>query len=249
MPPHVFTVSPDFTPDRLSGWFIFNTWLQRTLGGPFHLQLYDDFQSQRAAIQADKIDLIYANPYDAAVLVREKGFKPLAKFGSVADEAVIAVSEHGPYFKVEDLHPGIRLASTDDPDVHMMGMIMLEPAELDAGNVELVDCDSYVLVAKQLIKQTSDAGIFLVEAYNGLSAMIRKELRVLVRSQIQVVHHSLMIGPRAMRHREPLLAALLAMPDCDKGQGILQALGCQKWEAVDDEQMEFMIDLMDTLIT
>jgi phosphonate transport system substrate-binding protein len=219
------------------------------LDAPFHFQLFDDFQSQREAIQADRVDLIYANPYDAAMLVREKGFKPLAKFSRVADEAIIAVCEEGPYFKIEDLHPGIRLATTDDPDVHMMGMIMLEPAELDASNVELVYCDGYVLVAKQLIKQTSDAGIFLVEAYNSLSSMIRKQLRVLVNSQIQVVHHSLMIGPAIMEHREPLLQALLAMQDCDKGRSILKALGCEKFEPVDDEQMEFMIDLMDTLIT
>lgn len=246
---HTFTVSPDFTPDHLSGWFIFNTWLQKTLNAHFHLQLFDDFNSQREAIRADKVDLIYANPYDAAMLVREKGFKPLARFGGFADEAIIAASAESPYLKVEDLRPGIRLATTDDPDVHTMGMIMLEPAELDAGNVELVDCDSYVLVAKQLIKRTSDAGIFLVEAYDSLSSVIRKQLRVLVRSQIQVVHHSLMIGPAIMEYRAPLLQALLAMQDCEKGRGILQALGCEQWELVDDEEMEFMIDLMDTLIT
>ncbi len=249
MTTHIFTVSPDFTPDHLSGWFIFNTWLQRTLDAHFHLQLYDNFQSQREAILADKIDLIYANPFDAAMLVRERGFKPLAKFGNIADEAIIAVSTHSPYEKIEDLRPGIRLATTDDPDVHMMGMIMLEPAGLDASNIQMVACDGYVLVAKQLIKQTSDAGIFLVEAYNSLSSMIRKELRVLVKSQIQVVHHSLMIGPKIQEYKEPLLHALLTMQDCEKGRGILQALACPKWELVDDEEMEFMIDLMDTLIT
>ena len=247
--PHIFTVSPDFTPDHLSGWFIFNTWLQKTLEAHFHLQLYDDFHSQRDAIKADKIDLIYANPYDAAMLVREKGFKPLAKFGGFADEAIIAVSAQSSYGKVEDLKPGITLATTDDPDVHMMGMIMLEPAELDASKIHFANCDSYVLVAKQLIKQTADVGIFLVEAYNSLSSMIRKELRVLVRSQIHVVHHSLMIGPSIQQYREPLQEALLSMQDCEKGRGVLRALGCEKWELVDDEEMEFMIDLMDTLIT
>ncbi|MFM8332911.1 MAG: phosphate/phosphite/phosphonate ABC transporter substrate-binding protein [Candidatus Methylumidiphilus sp.] len=247
MTTHIFTVSPDFTPDRLSGWFIFNTWLQKVLDLHFHLQLYDDFQSQREAIESDKVDLIYANPYDAAMLVREKGFKPLAKFGGIADEAIIAVSAHSPFEKIEDLPSGIRLATTDDPDVHMMGMIMLEPAELDAGAIQMVDCDNYVLVAKQLIKQTAEAGIFLVEAYNGLSSVIRRELRVLVRSQIQVVHHSLMIAPGIQEHRKPLLDALLTAHQCEKGQGVLEALGCAQWEPVDDEDMEFMIDLMDTL--
>ena len=40
---YMFTVSPDFSPDRLSGWYIFNTWMQRQLGVDIHLELYDDF--------------------------------------------------------------------------------------------------------------------------------------------------------------------------------------------------------------
>jgi phosphonate transport system substrate-binding protein len=247
MSAHTFSVSPDFPPDHLSGWFIFNTWLQRTLNAPFHLALYDDFASQRQDIRTGKIDLIYANPYDAATLVREKGFKPLAKFDRRSDEAVIAVSAHSPYFKVEDCMPGIRLASARDPDVHTMGMIMLESAELDASSVQLREYDNYVLVAKQLVRQTADVGIFLAEAFDHLSALVRKELRVLVRSEIQLVHHALMIGPGIMEYREPLREALLSMQDDDR-QG-LRSLGCGKWERVDEEEMEFMIDLMDTLMT
>jgi phosphonate transport system substrate-binding protein len=247
--PHLFTVSPDFTPAHLSGWFIFNTWLQKALDAHFHLELYDDFHSQRAAIQADKIDLIYANPYDAAMLVREKKFRPLARFAQKSDEALIAVNAASAYEKIEDLRPGMRLAVTDDPDVHMMGMIMLEPADLDASSIEKVECDTYVLVAKELIKQTSDAGIFLLEAFNDLSKMIRKELRVLVKSQIHVVHHCLMSGPNIAPYHDKLLQELLAMQNCEKGRGVLQALGCESWQVVDDEEMEFMIDLMDTLNT
>ncbi|QSA96265.1 phosphate/phosphite/phosphonate ABC transporter substrate-binding protein [Methylococcus sp. EFPC2] len=244
-----FTVSPDFTPDHLSGWFIFNTWLQRTLDLPVHLQIYDDFHSQREAIRTDAVDLIYANPYDAAMLVRDKGFRPLVKPESRADEALIAVSAESEYHHVEDLKPGIRLAITEDPDVHMMGMIMLEPADLDAGSVQTRTCDGYVLVAKELLRRNSDAGIFLVEAYDDLSSVIRNQLRVLVRSHIHVVHHSLMLGPRLAGQRELLLDALVNMHSCEKGRGVLEALKFSRWEAVDDEEMEFMIDLVDTLMT
>ena len=57
--PYNFTVSPDFNPSYLSGWFIFNTWLQRQTGEAIHLELYDDFESQRQAIAEDKFDLYY----------------------------------------------------------------------------------------------------------------------------------------------------------------------------------------------
>jgi len=35
----------------------------------------------------------------------------------------------------------------------------------------------------------------------------------------------------------------------EKGLGVLKNLGFTAWEKVEDEEMEFMIDLMDTLVT
>ncbi len=246
--PYNFTVSPDFTPDHLSGWFIFNTWIQKQLGEGFHLELYNDFESQRKAIEEGKVDLIFANPYDAAMLVREKGFSPLVKPASKSDEAIIAVNAESPINCVEELQSGIKLASTDDPDVHMMGMIMLEPADLDKTNIEMKSCDSYVLVAKELLRGNSDVGFFLAEAFNDLSSMVRKQLKPLVSSQIQVVHHSLMIGPALADKKDGFRQALLSMNEDEKGQGVLKSLGFSGFEEMDEEEMEFMIDLVDTLL-
>lgn len=245
---YMFTVSPDFTPDHLSGWYIFNTWLQKQTGEGIHLEMYDDFNSQRAAIQNDKVDLIYANPFDAATLVREKVFLPLVKAENVADEAIIAVNADNPVQDVEHLYPGVKVAYTDDPDVKMMGMIMLEPGDLDASNITPVISDTYVLVAKHLLKGEADVGIFLAEAYDDLSSVIKKQLRILVRSQISVIHHALMIGPKLQHRREEIQQILLNMNHDEKGQGVLKSLGFSGWRTVDDEAMEFMIDLMDTLV-
>lgn len=246
---YLFTVSPDFGPEHLAGWYVFNTWMQRALGEAIHLEIYPDFDSQRAAIKAGQVDLIYANPYDASILVRDRGFTPLARPKGKSDEAVIAASAGRDDIRVvEDLPPGSAIATTADPDVHTMGMIMLEPANLNAGNIRLKICDSYILVAKQVIKGDCEAGIFFAEAFHDLSSMVRGQLRVLVSSEIQVVHHTLMLGPKLAGHRERLHQALLAMADDDKGRGVLASLGFSQWEPVDQEAMEFMIDLMDTLL-
>src|SRR5690554_2241036 len=122
------SVSPDFPPTHLSGWFIFNTWLQRQLGVGVHLELYDSFEEQGEDIRNGKIDLIYANPYDASMLVRELGFKVLVRPRNRADETVIAARCDDERNTVEDLQPGITIATTADPDVHTMNMIMLESA-------------------------------------------------------------------------------------------------------------------------
>ncbi len=244
-----FTVSPDFSPDHLSGWFIFNSWVQRQIGDALHLELFDDFESQRKSIKEGGIDLIYANPYDAAMLVREKGFTSLVKPIAKVDEAIIAVHIDSPINKVEDLQPGVKLVSTDDPDVHMMGMIMLEPADLDSSNIELTKHDSYVLAAKSLLNGESDVGFFLDEAFNDFSSIIKKQLKPLVSSQIQLVHHCLMIGPALADKKDVFEKALLSMADDEKGKGVLDSLGISGFEKVDEEEMEFMIDLVDTLTT
>lgn len=242
------TVSPDFSPDHIAGWYVFNTWLQRRLDVRIHLELFDDFESQRAAIGEGRIDMIYANPFDAAMLVREHGFTAVAAPLGKQDEVIVAVAAESSVEHVEDLQPGTRIAMTSDPDVNLIGMIMLEPADLSPQNTSKVFAPSYVLVAKQLLQGKCDVGFFLKEAYGDLSQMIRKNLRVLVTSQISVVRHVMLVGPKARPLLEPMRAALLGMTDDAQGQGVLQSLGLPGWQPQSEEDTEFMIDLMDTLM-
>lgn len=248
MTTYTLSVSPDFSPDHLSGWFIFNTWLQRHLETGFHLELYDDFETQRADILQDKIDLIYANPYDASMLVRDKGFKAIARPFGMPDEAVIVTRKDSSLRAVENLQEGARVMATQDPDVNMMGMIMLEPADLDRSSIEMAHVHSYVLVAKALINGDADVGFFLKSAYEDLSDLVKQEMRILVQSEIHVVHHTLMAGPRIQHMLSTLLPDLLAMQEDEKGKAVLETMPFSAWEAMEEEDTEFMIDLIDTLI-
>ncbi|NOQ63052.1 MAG: PhnD/SsuA/transferrin family substrate-binding protein [Methyloprofundus sp.] len=246
--PYQFTVSPDFTPSHLAGWFIFNTWLQRQMSEAIHLEIYHDFQAQRQAIENDQVDLIYANPFDAAMLVREKGFRPLVRATGVSGEAIIAVNHESKVDNVVQFDSAVKVAVTDAPDIQMMGMIMLEPGDLDADNVENINCQNYVLVAKKLFNNEADAGIFLESAYDELSSIVKARLRIIVRSQISVIHHTLMVGPRLFDKSEQLHELLINMQNNEKAKGVLDSLGFQQWETVDDEEMYFMNDLVDTLL-
>lgn len=242
------SVSPDFPPTHLSGWFIFNTWLQRQLGEGVHLELYDSFEQQREDIRAGKLDLIYANPYDASMLVRELGFKVLVRPRNRADETVIAVRADDDVTCVEDLAPGLKVATTADPDVHIMGMIMLESADLDASNVSFKELDSYVLVAKALLNRDADAGFFLKAGFEELSELVRSKMKPLVSSQISVVHHTLVAGPRMQAHMDTLTDRLVNMEHDPKGITVLKSMGLDGWDVMEEEQTEFMIDLIDTLV-
>lgn len=245
--PYVLSVSPDFTPKHIAGWYVFNTWLQRQTELAFHLELYDSFSQQREAIAEDKIDLIYANPYDAAMLVREKGFVALAAPMSKADETIIACHDQAPIENIEALQQGLKIVTTDDPDVHLMGMMMLEPADLNANNTDIQQMDSYVLVAKQLLQHNADIGFFLKDAYYDLSHLIRNELKVLMTSEIFIIRHILLAGPKLQPYHQQLQSLLMNMQHDSKGADVLKAMGLTGWEQQTQEDTEFMIDLMDTL--
>lgn len=240
------TVSPSISPDALAGWNLFNTWLQKTVGENVHLALFDSFEAQRQAIVNDKIDIIFANPFDAALLARDKGFLPIAKPSNQRDEAIIAVSENSGITKVEDLSAGARVRSTDAPHVKTMGMIMLEPANLNADNIDYANCDTYVVVAKEILRGNADVGIFLADSYNRFSPLIQKQLTPLVTSNIELIHHALMLSPKLQAHQETLTQALVGEQN-PLGQTVLESLQIERWDTFETEDMEFMIDLISTL--
>ena len=241
------TVSPDFPPNRIAGWYIFNTWLQKALDLPIHLELYPSFEAQREAIGQGKVDLIYANPYDAAMLIREKGFTALARPQGKMDEAVVVAAADAPYDTVDDLEPGLRLAVTNDPAVNLLGMMMLEPAELDASNLEVRQVESYPVAVKLLLQGEADMAFLLKEALEKLTATTRRQLKVLVDSQIGDLYHTFLVGPRLADKHEAVRSALVNMHTEAKGKDVLENLGFPAWEAVSADEAEFMMNLVEAL--
>lgn len=241
------TVSPDFAHDRIAAWYLFNTWLQRRIETPIHLELYYDFGSQREAIEREEIDLIYANAFDVTHLVRGRGFTTIAAPLGAGDEVVVAVPAESACTRVEDLRPGARIAATGNPDVNRIGMILLEPADLDAGNTSLVTAATYPIVAKQLIQGKAEAGFFLKQAFDDLGAIARRALRPVVASEISVMRHLMLGAPRVAPLAAAIEPALLAMPDDPAGRNVLESLGLAGWAAYSNEDTELMIDLIATL--
>lgn len=240
-------VSPDFKPDRISGWFIFNTWLQHQLDKAIHFEMHQGFDEQLQAISAKKIDIIYANPYDISRLVRDEGFIPVAKPHAKPDEAIVVSAGEGEISSLQDLNVTATIAKTQARDVNNIGMILLEPADISPESAQFIECESYISVAKALISGKADVGFMLAEAFSELSPLVAKQLKPIVSSQIQLIHHAILLGPQLAEHHDVLASFLIDMHKTDKGKKILDDLGISHWEPMDAEEAEFMIDLMDTL--
>jgi len=242
-----FTVSPDFDIRHLPGWYVVNTWLQRQSGRTIALQMFEDFTSLHHAIEEDRVDLIFANAFDAAQLVRERGYLPLAKPHAGTDEAVIAVPASSAYHSVEDLRPGVRAAATDNPEVELMSLILIEPADLARADVAVTVQPNHVSVAKALLYDEADVGFFLAATFDDLSPDVSSQLRVLVRSEIFVITHVFLVHPRLAALADTFRRCLMVMDTDAKGLAALDDVGIDRWEPVEQEEVEFMIDLMHAL--
>ena len=245
--PHMFTVSPDFPPNSLAGWYIFNTWFQKQAGLNIHLNLYNSFEEQQVAIDNNKNDIVYVNPFDAVKLVRDKGFVPIARAEGRLDEVVIAVNAENPVETMSGLKPNLKLAMTANPDVNMISMMLLEAVDLNHENVQKTTYDSYIIVVKNLLKGEADAGLFLEKAYDDLSSVVKKQLKILLRSDLEELYHSFLIGPELIDRQEEIQSLLVSMGDNPIGKGVLEALNFKSWCKIENEEMEFMIDLIDTI--
>ena len=242
-----FTVSPDFDVRHLPGWYVVNTRLQRHSGEPVALQTFEDFAALRRALDDDRVDLIFANAFDAAMLVRDRGFIPLVRPHGCPDEAVVAVKSTSTIRCVEDLSPGVRVAATGNPEVELIGMVLLEPVDLSPELVTIERLSNFVLVAKALLYDDADVGFFLATTYDELASDVLGQLRVLVRSEISVISHLFLVHPRLAPLADTFRRCLMVMDTEVKGVAALDDVGIQRWDPVEQEEVEFMIDLMHAL--
>lgn len=244
-----FLVAPDFSPERFAGWHMLNTLLQSRSGLRLHLLTPSSAREQADLLSTGVVDLVYANPFDASHLMRDLGFRAFARPVGKSDEMVIATAATSPARRVEDLRPGCRIALTDNRDVKLIGLRLLEPADLTESDLVWVPVDTHQAGARLAIKGEVDASFFLAEVYHSLSRLTRRQLRVLVESAIYDISHVLLAHRRIVPDVPAIHAALAGIGQHAADQQVLDALGIPGgFESMQEEDAEFMVDLMDTLL-
>lgn len=243
-------VAPDFAPENFPGWYMLSTLLQGRSGLRLHLLMPSDAHEQARMLADGGVDLVYANPFDATSLIRSEGYIPFARPAGHSDEMVIATAATSPLNCVEDLQPDCSIALTDNRDVKLIGLRLLEPADLTEQDIRWELANSYQAAARMTLNGQVDAGFFLSSAYHSLARITRERLKVLVESKLRDITHVLLAHPRMSEDLPKLAEALLGVNPADPGDlEVLKALGLANgFEAMEQEDAEFMIDLMDTLL-
>ncbi len=245
-----FTVDPNYSGKNLPGWFLVNTYLQRHLGQMMHFQPHDGFDACRAAVLANHYDLVYANPFDWVQYVQKLGFVPIAKPRDHFDEVYLCTAAAGPIREAADFPPRIRIASAHPATlIHMVGLFLLDKADIDRARLEFVLTGSYQGVLKAILQGQADVGFLFDEVYAGASGLIRDRLRIIDRSDDAFAFHAFCIGPRLLPQQALLTQVLCQMNEEARGQVLLRDIGFSGFVPVTEEEIACLTTLADEYIS
>ncbi|WP_010201033.1 PhnD/SsuA/transferrin family substrate-binding protein [Psychrobacter sp. PAMC 21119] len=248
MTTHNMLIAPDFSPERFAGWHMFNTLIQKRANLNMHLNIPASHVEQEALIHAGDIQIIYANPFDAATLIREQGYRAVARPIGKSDEMVIAAAANSDIDRLEDIHAGATVAMADNRDVKLIGLRLLEAVDIEESDLNWDVTETYQAAARKVIKGDAQVAFFLAEIFHSFSRLTKTQLSVLIESDLADISHVLLIK-EDFPDTQIFIEAILNLHDDDDGKKALAELGMpQGFEAMSEEDAEFMIDLMQTLL-
>ena len=248
MTTHNMLIAPDFSPERFAGWHMFNTLIQKRANLNMHLNIPTSHAEQEAVISEGDIQVIYANPFDAATLIREHGYHAVARPIGKSDEMVIAAAANSDINSLDDIKAGATIAMADNRDVKLIGLRLLEAVDIEDADLNWSVTETYQAAARQVIKGDAQAAFFLAEIFHSFSRLTKAQLSVLIESDLADISHVLLIKD-GFPDTDILMDAILNLHNDDDGKEALTELGMpQGFEAMNEEDAEFMIDLMQTLL-
>lgn len=248
MTTHNMLIAPDFSPERFAGWHMFNTLIQKRANLNMHLNIPASHAEQETLIEAGDIQIIYANPFDAAALIREQGYRAVARPIGKSDEMVIAAAANSDINHLEDIHKGATVAMADNRDVKLIGLRLLEAVDIEESDLNWDITETYQAAARKVIKGDAQAAFFLAEIFHSFSRLTKAQLSVLIESDLADISHVILIKDD-FPDAQIFIEAILDLHSDDDGKEALTELGMSEgFEAMSEEDAEFMIDLMQTLL-
>lgn len=236
------SVCPHDTAKNLFSWFSLTTYLQRQLSQHIHFEPTEDFLEERSLVLSQTPQLVYANPYSAAVFSRDKGYVCVARPKGVFDESLVVVRND---FDLSSAVRPIKVASaTSQLITHPQGVRLLAGMGLSAADLEFVFVDTHMAAVKSVVTGGADLGIVFNETWEGLTSTTKSQLSVLSQSTEGAAFHCFMASPAWAEHLPLLQAILIGMSEEPKGKQVLDDLHISGFEAVSADCVQHLHSLI-----
>ena len=221
-------ITPDFSPECFANWHMFNTQLQRALDTTIHLQTPAGYREQQELLDSETVALVYANPFDAGSLMRDKGYIPLAKPDLPSDQVLVVVKADSEIAALSDLPADSRVLDTANCDIERIGLDILQGTAITADTVQWLHARTFIELARRLMANEAEAGLFLASSFRSLNASTQGSLKILFETEFEDFGHVMLLHPDFADQADKLRAALLNMAQSPVSRMTLADLGMAK---------------------
>lgn len=218
---------------QLTGWYLLNTYLQRRMKKAIHFEQIVDSPNP------DSTDLLFAKPFEAALMVKQHGFIPVMRPTSEADEVVILTRFDDTRTLAEYANVAVSTA-TQHSFVYLLGRFLCDENELDSSKLTFDFSGNEIKALQTLIRKKTDLAFMLKKTYDGLSSFSKNSVRKLDESQTDFACHLFLVAPHLKAEAQALAEILVAMTDEDQGKQILQDIQIQGWSKPEQGEINML---------
>jgi anti-anti-sigma factor len=217
---------------QLSGWYLFNTYMQRQLQRAIHFEQEQDKKSGLT-------DLFFAKPFEACSMIYKKGFIPIMRPIAEADEVIILVRE-GDSRQMADFKNIDVVTASEDSFVYLLGRFLCDESHCDSSSFNFHFAGNEIKALQMLIRKKADVLFMLKKTYDGLSSFGKKNVRAIDESKTDFAFHQFCVAPHMEKEVEALSTMLASMKDDKQGQGILNDIQFEGWCKSDEGELKML---------
>lgn len=230
---------------QLTGWYFFNTFLQRRLEKAISVDVNQP--GQISDIQNNA--LVFAKPFDACVLIKEHHFIPVARPVNDTDEVSIIVSSSNAGKNITDFSGASVVTAMQANFVYLLGRFMCDECELDSSQLQYTYTGNEIKALQMLLKGEADMLFMLKKNYHELSRLSREQTHLIDESETAMAYHMLLLAPEHKDLKQPLSNTLCHLHKDEKGQQVLNDLGMSGWCEPEPDELDMLLILYERYAT
>ncbi len=230
------------TGQQLTGWYLFNTYLQRRMQKAIHFDQAQDMLNEA------NIDILFAKPFEACSMIKRRGFVPIMRPIAEADEVVI-LTRADDERTLTDFKAANVVTASENSFVYILGRFLCDENELDSSLFNFTFSGNEIKSLQMLIRKKADLLFMLKKTYEGLSSFSKKNVRKLDESNTDFAFHLFSIAPNLEEEGKALHTILAEMADDEKGKRILEDIEFQGWCPVEEGELKMLTMVFDRYVT
>lgn len=230
------------TGQQLTGWYLLNTYLQRRMQRAIH------FEQSQDIINEVTTDILFAKPFEACSMIKQRGFIPLMRPVAEADEVVILTRADDECNSLAQYEGGGVVTASECSFVYLLGRFLCDESGVDSSKFEFTFSGNEIKSLQMLLKKKVDLLFMLKKTYEGLSSFSRNSVRKLDESSTDFAFHLFSIAPHLEAEGKILAQILKEMENDDGGKEILKDIEFQGWCFVEEGELNMLKMVFDRYV-